>query len=152
MWLGSSILLTSGFGSSFEKMRRDLRQELFLKMVPKIIWFVLGSATFAVSAGLLTIAYASSVDQGVMPTQWALIFLLMGAVLGFAAAMVTFAMFQLALNKISKLNSTILSASPDQTKVGDDSERLFMSVIDGSRIVTFLLLSVLVLMVVAANL
>lgn len=150
-WMGSAVLTSSVISPSISRLSSNARKEAMLKMVPNLIRYMLASAVVTISAGILTLAYVGSMDQSMFPRQWSLISLLVGAFLGFSAAMITFASLQPASNRLTKLLAKIGSTDVVEEDLESEIEKAADGLKNGARIVSVMLVIVLVLMVIGAN-
>lgn len=150
-WMGSALLTSSVLTPAISRISTGTRREIMLNLVPKLIGYMLVSAVVTISAGILTLAYVGSMDQSMFPRQWSLISLLLGAFLGFSAAMITFASLQPVSNKLSKLlqKTENLTIADDDTSL--EIEKAAESLKNGTRIVSVMLVIVVVMMVIGAN-
>lgn len=149
-WFGSSLFFGYSLGPSLTKLDDKSRREAIAILVPRLVNYILASAVATISAGLLTLGYVGSAEQSLVPRQWGLLSLIAGAVLGFVAAMVSFAILHPVSRKLMILSN---AANPSSTDMLSDVAitSALESLKDGTRIISTLLGIVMVLMIIAGN-
>lgn len=151
VWMGSALLTSSVLSPSISRISAGARKEIVLRMVPKLVRYMLASAVITISAGILTLAYLGSMDQSMFPTQWSLFSLLIGTFLGFSAAMATFASMQPWSNRLSRFLGEATDPINKSEEASLEIEKATNALKNGARIISVMLILVFVLMVIGAN-
>ena len=147
LWFGSSVTFVMAVHPSLGTLSQDESRSYLRAFLPNFSKLLGAGIVSTAVAGILLLAYVSSVNTVLTPTGWKLVFLLIGALLGLIAAFLTVGV---ALPLASRFLDPSSQAS-DGPKYSALDEATMISSLNGIiKSITIMLLLVFVLMVMGA--
>jgi uncharacterized membrane protein len=158
-WMGASVMYGSVLGPSFSKSDLvETKPEFAISVMSKFSRFITGASLLTIIAGFFLFDYISTVATTILPPGSRILFIYAGAVLGFAAFVVTLASVIPSTSRIVKiLKSGVLSETTESNLALVNSRRLqirhsLRAIRSGLGASAALLLLIFVLMILGTNL
>ncbi len=145
-WLGSSAAFVFAIYPSVRSVTKDQNILSFRSFLPSFSKVIAGASISTVLAGIFLFGYISSIDTSRMPTGWNLIFILIGALLGLVAIILTLGVISPLISRFMKQSGQDLNVSGNYSSMKiEKSEREIESLTGSINSVTFSLVLMLLI-------
>ena len=152
-FLGGSIATVVVLSPAISKLSAVTSENILTRLLPRVTAYTATTAVATALAGILLYGYVGSVGVSRFPLGWGFIFFLLGAVLGLAGALTSFALASYVRRKTSvppKIKPTSYASMPFSTHEVS-SAKIDQSLKSGAIAVAVLLCLAITFMILAVN-